>query len=669
MLSHRQHVRADIEGLRAVAILVVVAFHAEIPGFHGGFVGVDVFFVLSGYLITGLLTRELAETGRVDLRRFYARRARRLLPALALALLATVSIGRRLFSPLEQVGFAGAAVATALYASNLWFARSATDYLSEDSDTNPLLHTWSLAVEEQFYIFWPAILGLAYHRGRRPMRSLALAIWLVTIASLGASIWLTHVAQPWAFFSFPTRAWEFGTGALAAVVLHGGPPLSARVRNVVGWTALLGLIWTVHAYSRLTHFPGTAAVVPVVATALLLVAGAGGPAPFVTRLLGAPPLRWLGKMSYSWYLWHWPVLVLAAWYYGPLSLGARAGWALASLAVAVTAYHLVEDPVRRSRYLAARSARSLQLAAASTAVCAVLGLGWVWAARHDATSPAERAITIAHDDIPVLYADGCHASFFQTRSPDCVFGDPASSRTVVLFGDSHAAQWFPALDAIARKKRFRLVSLTKSACPAADVQVYSDTLQRVYSECKQWRRAALAHIVRLHPAAVFVSDSNGYVEAAGGADPHAVSRADWIARTGRLTSALRAAGARVVVIADSPVPGFDIPVCLSRAVWRGEPPGRACSVTRRSAIRRGLLASIRHATSKSALTVDLNDAICTADTCPPEIGGRVVYRDDSHLTASFAASLAPALLREARSAVDASSPVRAAVSIVTGARP
>jgi peptidoglycan/LPS O-acetylase OafA/YrhL len=647
-----EHFRPDIEGLRAVAILVVVAFHAGIPGFHGGFIGVDVFFVLSGYLITSLLTRELTQTGRIDMPRFYARRVRRLLPGACLALAATVLIGRYLFSPLEQTGFARAAVATSLYVSNLWFATTATDYLGDSADTNPLLHTWSLAVEEQFYIVWPAILMFAYLRGRRPMWSLTLAVWLVTVVSLCVSIWLTHVAQPWAFFGSPARAWEFGAGALAFAALQNRRPIPPIARDVASWAALLALLWAVFAYDRQTPFPGVAALVPAIATAILLAAGAQAPGTSVGRVLAVRPMRWFGTMSYSWYLWHWPVLVLARSYYGPLSLVERAFWAVASLAIAVVAFRLVEDPVRHSRYLAERARRSIRLAVALTASCALLGLWWSSTAGHDAATPAQHPMAVAHQDIPVIYGDGCHLDFFQTRSPECVFGDGAATRALVLFGDSHAAQWFPALDVIAREGRFRLVSLTKSGCPAADVQVYTKALQRPYTECDEWRGDAVQRIVRLRPAAVFISNSNLYVAAIRRADPHAISSRDWIAGIDRLTSRLHSAGIRVVVIADSPSPGVDIPTCLSRAVWRGGSPGHDCSVPRVAAFRRDVIAAIEQATSSSVLSVNLNDAICPADTCPPQIDGQVVYRDGNHLTATFAASLAPMLLRKSRGAMD-----------------
>lgn len=646
-----EHFRGDIEGLRALAILVVVAFHAAIPGVHGGFIGVDVFFVVSGYLITSLLTRELTKTGRVDLPRFYARRVRRLLPGACLALAVTVFVGRRLLSPLEQTSFAASAVATSLYASNIWFARTATDYLGDAAETNPLLHTWSLAVEEQFYLLWPAMLMVAFHLGRRPMRSLTLAVWLVTVISLCASVWLTYVAQPWAFFGSPTRAWEFGVGALAFAGRRGARPLPPIVRDVIGWTAVLWLLWAVFRYDRQTEFPGTAALVPAIATAILLALGAEAPRPCVTRLLGIRPMRWLGKMSYSWYLWHWPVLVFATSAYGALSLGGRALWAAASLAIAVVAYHFVEDPIRHSRYLAERAARSLKLAAALTATCAVLGLWWGATARHDAASPTQHAMAVAHDDIPVVYADGCHLDFFQTRSPDCVFGDTTSAKSIVLFGDSHAAQWFPALDAMARERRFRLVSLTKSGCPSAEVHVYASKLQRPYSECDEWRRDAVRRIVRLRPVAAFISNANLYVAPVGNGDRHAISDTEWIAGIGRLTRMLHSAGVPVVVIADSPAPGIDVPTCVSRAVWRGRSPERDCAVPRNSAYRSDLVALIERATNTSAVTVNLNDDICIRATCPPEIDGHVVYRDGNHLTASFAASLEPRLLTESRSAI------------------
>ena len=642
----RPHFRADIEGLRAVAILAVVAFHAALPGIHGGFVGVDVFYVLSGYLITGLLVRELIATGRIDMGAFYARRIRRLLPAACLMLGVTVVLGMWIFSPLEQTIFTGTAIATALYISNIYFAKTATDYLADDADLNPLLHTWSLAVEEQFYLCWPALTMLVFRRSVRPMRALTLAFWAVTIVSLCGSIWLTGVAQPWAFFSAPTRAWEFGIGALAFVHFRGERRLPTPLLQVAGWAGVLGLLWSVVEYNRQTPFPGSAALLPALATALLLVVGGQAPTATTSRFLSTAPMRWLGRISYSWYLWHWPVLVLASSAFGPLSLAARLFWAVASLGVAVLAYRLVEDPLRRSAYLAARNVRTLRLGMALTGACAVLGVGWLLLARDDAAAPNQRAMTAAHDDIPIVYQDGCHLDFFATQSPECVFGDTASSRKVVLFGDSHAAQWFPALDMIAQQKHLGLLSLTKSGCPAADVPLYAPVLQRPYRECEEWREATLARIIRTRPAAVFISNANSYVASGVGFEKYAVSATTWIAGIDRVAVRLRSAGIPVVIIADSPSPQLDIPTCLSRAVWRGLSAGHECSTPRIVALRDRLITLIERATRMDARSVDFDDALCTAKTCPPQIGGRVVYRDGNHLTASFAASFAPAMLRE-----------------------
>jgi peptidoglycan/LPS O-acetylase OafA/YrhL len=317
----RDGFRPDLEGLRAVAVVLVLLYHAAVPGFTGGYVGVDVFFVLSGFLITGLLLREVRRTGTISLPSFYARRARRLLPASALVLLVTMVASALVLPPLLVPGVAGDAAAASLYVSNMRFAFQATDYLQAEMAPSPLLHFWSLGVEEQFYVFWPALV-LLIARGRADAgRRVAIAAGIISAVSFGLALWLTEANAPWAFFSLPTRAWELGLGAFLAI---GGTQLAripARPAAVAAWVglAMVGISGVV--LSTETPFPGTAALLPTVGSALV-IAGGFRQAPFAPgRWLSLAIPRFLGRISYSLYLWHWPVLILPA-----AALGAPLPW-------------------------------------------------------------------------------------------------------------------------------------------------------------------------------------------------------------------------------------------------------------------------------------------------------------------------------------------------------
>jgi peptidoglycan/LPS O-acetylase OafA/YrhL len=629
-----------VEGLRGVAILLVVAFHAGVPGVSGGFTGVDVFFVLSGYLITGILQEERARTGRIRLPSFFARRVRRLLPASGLVLAATVAAGVVALTPLELLPLAKTARAAALYLANFRFILWSADYFAPDIARNPLLHTWSLAAEEQFYLAWPFLVILAF-RGGRPARSLAVAVGAVGVLSFAASLWLTRTLPPAAFFSSPTRAWEFAAGALARQLARP----AGRRGDALGWAGLAAIVASAFVISPATPFPGVAALLPVAGTAAVLVAGADGRTEGAARALAAAPLQWTGRLSYSWYLWHWPMLVLADAVLPGLSLAGRVGLALAALALAAATYAVLERPVRASPYLRARPWLSLAMGVAITAA----GVGVARVARGEASAALRRPeyapFVAAAADVGPLPRRGCIAGVASRRVRECVFGGTARPRaTVVLFGDSHAHQWFPALEAVARERRWRLVTMLKTGCPAAAVPVFRPSLLRAEGECDEWRRAALLRIAALRPDAVVAGSAGAYVRDRGrGNGPPEQAYALWRRGTRATLLALERAGVRTLVLRDSPRPGFNVPICLARAVRaRARPDPAACAVPTAAAVDARLSAAETDAARGIAGVsfVDLTRQVCRGPTCPPVLDGMIVYRDDNHLTATFARSLA-----------------------------
>lgn len=294
MASSRPAFRSDIEGLRGVAILLVVLFHAGVSWLSGGFVGVDVFFVLSGYFITGLLVREQDETGGVNLTAFWGRRSLRLMPPLIVVLMATLAAVMWLYAPIDRAEIAETGRSVAFSAANIHYAESAVDYFS--SGQNPLLHTWSLAVEQQFYVVWPLLLMLfAFASGRRPL----MGIGIVGLLSFIACIWLTTTSQPWAFYGMPTRIWEFALGGALAMAMGHRDDQPARYGLLLQLGGVAAIAAGVVLYDRATPYPGFAAVMPALGAAALIAGGHYAPSSRISLGLAASPLRWLGRMSYA----------------------------------------------------------------------------------------------------------------------------------------------------------------------------------------------------------------------------------------------------------------------------------------------------------------------------------------------------------------------------------
>lgn len=674
--------RGDIEGLRGIAIALVLLYHAAVPLFRGGYVGVDVFFVLSGYLITGLIVRELSATGSVSLPAFYARRARRILPAAAVVLVVTVAVAAVVLPALLVVDVANDGLAAALYASNLRFAYQATDYLQSELAPSPLLHYWSLGVEEQFYLFWPALLLLVSRLRRGSLGPIRVAVALTLVISVAISIWLTEVAPPWAFFSLPSRAWELALGAalaLAATRIQVMPNRLALGAGVVG-LGLIGLAGMV--LSTATPFPGYAALVPTLGTALVIAVGIASPRGTVPVLLSVAPLRWLGRISYSLYLWHWPVVVLPASALDTeLPVAVRTLLVLGAIPLAAVTYRWVEEPIRRGRFVGFQARRGLIAAGASTVVVAafmagvgrfVIAQGWSEpgaaslgrdlggelmltpltdegplskiAGPPPATTSMPVAadlvppLVLARDDLAPIYNDGCHQSFEGINTAGCVYGAPMSSTTIVLIGDSHAAQWFPTFERLAQLHGWRLVSLTKSGCAAADHPQWLLQLRRPYRECDWWRTNAVQRIRSERPALVVVSNSRNHRLVVDGRPVSTEVRPElWSAAVERFLELVRPLAEHTLLIGDTPRAMGDPPVCVSRH----RDDALSCAQPSAKATRPAKIAADRVVAEEAGASfIDPTPLVCPSDPCPVVIGRLLVYRDDHHLTATFARALA-----------------------------
>ncbi len=639
--------RADIQGLRAVAIVLVLVYHAGAPFLPGGYVGVDVFFVISGFLITGHLLRELDRSGRVSFAAFYARRVRRILPAALVVAVATMIAALIVLPPIRVIEVLRDAIATVLFVPNLWFAANATDYLA-DAAPSPFQHYWSLGVEEQFYLLWPALLALCalLARGRR---MLIAVIAVVAVGSLVASQLTLGSSETWAFFSLHTRAWEFAAGGLVAA-LPALDRVPAAVRGALGWAGLAAVVLAGVTYSEATPFPGLAALVPVLGTALVIAAGTAPVHWGAEAVLAPRVMQTLGLLSYSLYLVHWPIVNLAESAWGGLSFLAGALLTLAGVPIAWLLHRFVERPfLTGDRLTHARPRTYLGAAAGSTAVATALALtltagvssGALSSSRTDAVVEGQATPFVPRDLNPSLadasadkadiYDDDCHAHWTASTFEDCRFGDVGADTVVALFGDSHAANWFPPLDRLGEQHGFELRTFTKASCPAADVLKYRDGGPD--EECEAWRDAVLAELAA-HPPKVVVIGDYALGELAPGAD----ERAEWEAGVAATVSAL-GAHSEVVVMADTPRFPDKAAECLSDnlddALKCDLPVERAVDVETNAVTER--------ATSGSGGTfLDLTDRICP-DTCPRILGDLLVYRDKHHLTVAFSETLAPDL--------------------------
>lgn len=463
-----------IDGLRAIAVLAVVAYHAGLP-VPGGFVGVDIFFVISGYLITRLLHDELQRTGRISFVDFYARRARRILPAIVAVVTATLVASIALLPQADVAATGKAAAAAFVFAANVFFAYAPAGYFDADPQQNPLLHLWSLGVEEQFYLVWPIVLLLAR---KRPVVTLA----TIAIASFALSEWLLWSGQAQAaFYQMPARAWELAAGGLIAFSKF-------RLQRTAVWIGLAAI--AAGLILPHNHFPGAGAWPAVLGSGLLIMAFHGGRG---CRALELRPMVWIGLRSYSLYLWHWPVMTLGQGF--PVWVQLFASFALAELS-----YRIVETPFRRRWVISAKrsmACATLIVAAGAVSAFSVEPLGLGIAPRPPAS-------------VPSLYRMGCDDWHESTIVEPCKFGPDDAPHKAVIIGDSVAMQWFPAVYKIFNRPGWQLVALTKAACPMVDASYFYDRLGRHYDECDQWRPAALAHALSLRPDVVMVGSANSY---------------------------------------------------------------------------------------------------------------------------------------------------------------
>jgi peptidoglycan/LPS O-acetylase OafA/YrhL len=668
--THRRaSFRADIQGLRAVAVLIVALGHARVPGLSGGFVGVDVFFVISGFLITQWLFGRTLDSGRVPFADFYAARARRILPAATLTLAVTCTASVVYLNPVRALSAVHDSIWAAVFAANIHFANVGADYFARDDPPSPIQHFWTLGVEEQFYLVWPVLLAatlvvlrIAGRSSGTARRAVGAVLVVGSAVSMTWCIRLTASNPTAAYFSTPARAWELGVGALIAVALPSVVRVPARLRSALTWVGLAAIVAAAVAYGPRTPFPGVAALLPVVGASLVVAGGtAAGAGTGAALLLSRRPLPLVGDLSYAFYLWHWPALVIAAEYFGhPLSPAENVILLGAAFAVSYVTYWLYENPLRHARRLVRpRAALTLwPVTVAAVVVAAGIAMAVVETPRAAAPSlelaservdrasapstgaarvraallasvaparlrqPVPRALAppVGRLRFDVYRLGNCMAGT-ATQSKVCTLGDTTSSRRLVVLGDSHAEMWLPPLLWFAARYHWSLVPLIKDGCVPSIMGSH---------DCAAWYAWARDQVRLLHPRAVVVSQS------------WSSWGLDGAAAVAREVHELAPLTERLVVMEDPPARNEAAVDCLlRRAATLGScafpvSPGEASAY-----------ASVRRdARGAGTAYVRTRQWFCARGLCPTIVGTIVTYRDTTHITATYARVLSEPLAAE-----------------------
>ena len=662
--------RPDVEGLRAVAVLLVVLFHSQVSVISGGYVGVDVFFVISGFVITGVLLRERASTGRTSILSFYGRRCRRIIPAATLVIVATVGLAYWFLGIAGGIPTAADGRWAAVFLANIHFIATGTSYLSSQQPPSPLQNFWSLAVEEQFYFIYPTLF-LLVAKARVLSLRLRLAFFLAVVicVSFAYSVVDTHGNPINAYFSPFTRAWELALGALVAVCTPWLIKLPSQVAATATWLGLAAILVAACTFNSETAYPGSLVAIPVIGAALIIAGGMNARTVGAEALLRLSPFRWLGRLSYSLYLWHWPILIIAAEYAGKSSLPVvdNVGWDLVALAASMLTYRLVENPIRHTVWLRRIRWASIGLGVglvvmtfAAISVESRLGLGngpesgshrfGAELAKGPSVplSTVLAAVAASHQikelpsnlnpslqqmvSKPGLFLGDppggkgvCSPRVSQTTVAACAFGDTEAVRTIVRIGDSHAGMWFQSLNEIAIREHWKLVILYKDGCPASLVSV-ADYGPARFAACDKWHRYVTERVHAINPEVLILSQQEKYF-APGGA---LYTTQQWQRSVEETLRTLSTSKTRnLIVIGNLAAETSNGPTCLARHT----DDIQDCSTPPDP----GYLAfneAERQAAKKTGATyVDPIPWFCTS-TCSPVIGNDDLYWID-HVTLGY----------------------------------
>jgi peptidoglycan/LPS O-acetylase OafA/YrhL len=642
--------RADIDGLRAISILAVVLFHFGVPYFDGGFVGVDVFFVISGYLITNLVVSDLRK-GSFSFANFYARRARRLMPTLVIVMAVTFAAALAIMTPEDFAAFSKSLFYTLIFAANLFFADQG-GYFASSLELAPLLHMWSLAIEEQFYFIWPLLCVVAFRYAPRHLLTVAV---LALVASFAASVAGVEQRPLAAFFQPHTRIWELLFGcvlALRAVPLR---PLAADLVGIVGFGLILAAVF---GFDGRTPFPGTSALVPVLGATFVIWSSRTGPS-LVGRVLSAKPLVFIGLVSYAWYLWHWPLITFFRYQLERNPSGVETVVMIAlSFALAVACWAFVERPVRQGLWWKPRWRTFGTALAAALPLVALAAVGYVSNGFIGRYPEAIRGLT--REELSTRGKDWKCAKSAQSvgdRCPVWRAGDDAPG--ILLWGDSHAAVIRSVFRDAAEQANVSVAYIGLPGCPpltgAGRKRRHNrpDTCQNLNAEVDdllRWRKYSDVvlvarwdyYAVGKHPSEENDPEQHYLRDDKSTSASLAENKAVMARGLQRTIEAVTASGARAWLVMEPPYVGYNTPNRLAREIMNGQSPDRmfgigAAEKAKRSAFIRELVAGL------PVTVIDPAEVLCDADHCLAVDGGKPLYFDDNHLSIYGTARLAPLL--------------------------
>jgi len=668
--------RLDIQGLRAIAVGLVLLFHFWPQRMTGGYIGVDVFFVISGFLITLHLLQN-PPTSKEKLIDFWARRIRRLIPAATVVLLVTMVASVVWLPESRIISTSKEVIASAVYVENWQLASTETDYLAADEAKSPVQHYWSLSVEEQFYILWPLLIGGAVIVSKRKKIQLKTAVGtvvgIVFVTSLAYSIYLTDTNQAAAYFVTPTRMWELALGGIMAVAAIRGFILrkhTVRVGLAWGGLAMIGI--SSFLFTESMKFPGYIALLPTLGAAMVIVAMADNLRYSPTKILKWRPIQYMGDISYSLYLWHWPIIILLPFIINKdvLTLPWKIAGIIVAFGLASLTKHYIEDPTRRSSFL--RKSNLATYASGLAAIVIVTGIGGGSIAYSSYMSDTtelrvERAIkndpcvgagvklqencmdnekllstpAFAKQDKSILYKDECFADPPFKKVKVCSYGNEKSSKRLALFGNSHAGPWIPILIDLAEKNNWRVDTYLVSRCYPIGIRVDFGLSKTYEDNCLSWTKRAKEQVIRGNYRAVVLSSRS--MPMAAEANKNYIKNSSIKSKAYELLlSDIVSNGSNALVIRDVPEHKSNIPDCVAKNKDYSQ-----CGTSRKVALEPDIQFDVAKKMNNPNIgNVSVTDTLCDDRTCAAVVGGLIAYFDHGHLTNSFVRTLGPRIVPE-----------------------
>lgn len=631
--------RLDIQGLRAISVLLVFFSHANWYPFTGGFVGVDIFFVISGYVITQLLLKEFNINHNIILHKFYARRLQRLMPVLITVILFTSIVSLILLTPMEQVLHYDSGMSAVMWLSNIYFPNYDINYFTSIANSQMYLHTWSLGVEEQFYLMWPILMLIGfkyfYYKNKKPF-TMTLYLIVIILSSVLILAYFTSITSNLAFYLMPSRAWQFGLGGMVALFHFNSHDNSHKCVTqkdsfLYEFLAIIGMVMIVFSalmFEIYTPYPNWQVFIPSIGVTFILFSKPKNGYSSVGKILALRPLVFLGDISYSFYLWHWPILLLCKKLvmYFPL-LNTIFALCLTLLMTLLT-YYFIEQPIRKNKKLRINYKFTIILFVGIMAVTIFTLMALKLVSEKFEGDKEQQYYKMARNKLPITYDLGCDDWYHSSKVVKCEFGNKTSEKKVVLFGDSTLIQWFPAILDYYESLKWHVIVYSKNGCPIINRPFFYYRILAVYSVCDDWRSSTIDEIVKLKPDVIIMGNSIGYP----------FKQNDWVDGTKEVIDQLLPITKNIKLIAGTPELNFDPSICLSKKSWLSK---FFSSVTKAKCSQEFIPSEVWQwqqvlaSSYQNVEFIELSKHVCSQKECKSLIDGMMIYRDRIHLTVDF----------------------------------